>query len=363
MTGEAPHFQPPLPMLLLSSLVPSFSLFLSQIRIPPRPIHPRNNSPPLQLLAGEFDPKEGPKACPANCDRRIAYSKCPRSQGRRIHYPTGCTNCCTGYKGCYYFGEDGKFVCKGESPEPKICPAICDLTAAYMTCPSSGSIKIKFERNRDGVIGFVDSDFAGDHDKRSQCVIFLTKDQIFHERTKHIDVLYHFVRKIITRGDIVVTKISTHDNPADMITKTLPSAKFEHCLDLISVQNSESAKNASNQRSLDLWNRETKLESPELLPRLLKFALTVALQERVIRLGILLLHVDAKACSEENAENRICTNCCAGRKGCRYYSADGTFICNGESDPNNPKPCTLNCDPRIFYSKCLYEEPKSISAA
>ncbi|KAM3319380.1 hypothetical protein P3S67_006580 [Capsicum chacoense] len=97
------------------------------------------------VCEGEFDPKEGPKACPLNCDPNIAYSKCPRSTGRRIHYPTGCTNCCTGYKGCYYFGQNGKFVCEGESPEPKICPAICDLTAAYMTCPFSGSIKIKVD--------------------------------------------------------------------------------------------------------------------------------------------------------------------------------------------------------------------------
>ncbi|KAF3680927.1 hypothetical protein FXO38_02057 [Capsicum annuum] len=69
----------------------------------------------------------------------------------------------------------------------------------------------------------------------SQSAIFLTKDQLFHERIKHIDIRYHFVREIIGRGDIVVNKISTHDNPTDMMTKTLPSAKFEHCLDLVCV--------------------------------------------------------------------------------------------------------------------------------
>ncbi|KAG8485167.1 hypothetical protein CXB51_021347 [Gossypium anomalum] len=69
----------------------------------------------------------------------------------------------------------------------------------------------------------------------SQSAIFLTKDQMFHERTKHIDVRYHFVRDIITRGDIVLSKISTHENPADMMTKSLPITKFEHCLDLVGV--------------------------------------------------------------------------------------------------------------------------------
>jgi hypothetical protein len=70
----------------------------------------------------------------------------------------------------------------------------------------------------------------------SQSAIFLTKDQMFHERTKHIDVRYHFVREIIARGDIVVSKISTHDNPADMMTKSLPITKFEHCLDLVGIR-------------------------------------------------------------------------------------------------------------------------------
>lgn len=45
-------------------------------------------------------------------------------------------------------------------------------------------------------------------DNRS--IIFVAKNQMFHERTKHIDVLYHFVSYIITCGEIVESKISTH---------------------------------------------------------------------------------------------------------------------------------------------------------
>uniref|UniRef100_Q7M1P5 Trypsin inhibitor-1 n=2 Tax=Nicotiana TaxID=4085 RepID=Q7M1P5_TOBAC len=50
--------------------------------------------------------------------------------------------------------------------------------------------------------------------------------------------------------------------------------------------------------------------------------------------------------------DRICTNCCAGTKGCKYFSDDGTFVCEGESDPRNPKACPRNCDPRIAYGIC-----------
>ena len=40
---------------------------------------------------------------------------------------------------------------------------------------------------------------------------------MFHERKKHIDVRYHFVRDIID-----VSKVGTQDNPVDMMTKSLP---------------------------------------------------------------------------------------------------------------------------------------------
>ncbi|PHU15990.1 hypothetical protein BC332_17195 [Capsicum chinense] len=150
---------------------------------------------------------------------------------------------------------------------------------SYAISAAVDTWQILFGQNRNRVIEYVDSDFAGDHDKRrsltsyvftigedfkeaiwlkglfgelrkdlqittvfcdSQSAIFLLKDQMFHERTKNIDIRYHFVHEIIGRGDIVVWKISTHDNPTDMITKTLPSAEFEHCLDLrLSMKDAE----------------------------------------------------------------------------------------------------------------------------
>ena len=58
---------------------------------------------------------------------------------------------------------------------------------------------------------------------------------MFHERTHHIDVRYHFVREVIARGDIVVSKVGTQNNPADMMTKSLPIAKFMHCSNLVGL--------------------------------------------------------------------------------------------------------------------------------
>ncbi|KZV24450.1 Aspartyl-tRNA synthetase [Dorcoceras hygrometricum] len=69
----------------------------------------------------------------------------------------------------------------------------------------------------------------------SQSAVHLTKHQVFHERSKHIDVRLHFIRDILEKGEIQIKKIATADNPADMCTKVLPGNKFEHCLNLVSV--------------------------------------------------------------------------------------------------------------------------------
>ena len=69
----------------------------------------------------------------------------------------------------------------------------------------------------------------------SQSAIHLSKNSMFHERTKHIDVRLHFVRDIISSNVVKVEKISTLVNPADMLTKAIPVGKFEEALNLLNV--------------------------------------------------------------------------------------------------------------------------------
>jgi len=63
----------------------------------------------------------------------------------------------------------------------------------------------------------------------------LSKNQVFHERTKHIDVKQHFIREEILQGSTKVIKVSTDHNPSYMITKVLLGSKLFHCLDLIQL--------------------------------------------------------------------------------------------------------------------------------
>lgn len=51
---------------------------------------------------------------------------------------------------------------------------------------------------------------------------------------------YIFIMDEVTKGYVVVTKIYTHVIPADMLIKMIPTAKFEFCVNFISVRNGSS---------------------------------------------------------------------------------------------------------------------------
>ena len=59
----------------------------------------------------------------------------------------------------------------------------------------------------------------------------MSKNNAFHERTKHIDVKFYFIRDIIEAGEVEVEKIHTSRNPVDMLTKVILVHKFEAALD------------------------------------------------------------------------------------------------------------------------------------
>jgi hypothetical protein len=70
----------------------------------------------------------------------------------------------------------------------------------------------------------------------SQSAIYLTKDHMITEKSKHIDIRYHSVHDI-EKGLVKVCKISTHDNPTDMMMKHVLVAKFELCSSLDGITN------------------------------------------------------------------------------------------------------------------------------
>jgi hypothetical protein len=50
---------------------------------------------------------------------------------------------------------------------------------------------------------------------------YLSANPVFHARTKHIEVDYHFVREQVTRKQLNIRFISTKDQLADGFTKAM----------------------------------------------------------------------------------------------------------------------------------------------
>jgi hypothetical protein len=69
----------------------------------------------------------------------------------------------------------------------------------------------------------------------SQNVIYLAKNQVYHARTKYIDVRFHKIRELVTTGKLLLEKIHTSENAVDMLTKPVTADKFKHCWDLTNV--------------------------------------------------------------------------------------------------------------------------------
>ena len=63
-----------------------------------------------------------------------------------------------------------------------------------------------------------------------------SKEPRSHKRSKHIERKYHLIREIVHRGDVEVTKISTHDNLADPFTKALRIKVFEGHLEGLGIK-------------------------------------------------------------------------------------------------------------------------------
>jgi hypothetical protein len=64
----------------------------------------------------------------------------------------------------------------------------------------------------------------------------LIRNPVYHARTKHIDIQYHFVREHVLAGNLCYYFCATNDQVADILTKALPRGKFESfrmCLGII----------------------------------------------------------------------------------------------------------------------------------
>ena len=65
--------------------------------------------------------------------------------------------------------------------------------------------------------------------------IELMKNPVFHERSKHIDIRYHFIRECVEEGQIIVEHVDSKDQRVDILTKALAHVKHGEIRSMIGV--------------------------------------------------------------------------------------------------------------------------------
>jgi hypothetical protein len=117
------------------------------------------------------------------------------------------------------------------------CVALSTTEAEYMAATEACKELLWLKRFMQE-LGFMQQRYVVLCDNQS--TIHLAKNSMFHKRTKHIDVRYHWIRDAIEDKMFELDKVHTDDNGSDMLTKVLASEKLKICCSIAGMANSSS---------------------------------------------------------------------------------------------------------------------------
>ena len=73
----------------------------------------------------------------------------------------------------------------------------------------------------------------------NQSCVKLSKNPVFHDKSKHIEIKYHYIRDMVQRGAVKLQYVATDKQIADVLTKPLAIVKFEYFrknLDVLQIE-------------------------------------------------------------------------------------------------------------------------------
>jgi hypothetical protein len=69
----------------------------------------------------------------------------------------------------------------------------------------------------------------------NQSCIKMTENLVFHDRSKHIEICYHYICDMVQRGALKLQYVSTDEQVVDVLTKPLSRVKFEYFRDKLRI--------------------------------------------------------------------------------------------------------------------------------
>jgi hypothetical protein len=114
------------------------------------------------------------------------------------------------------------------------CVALSTTEAEYMACCSAAREAI-WLRGGLSELGFEQKLPTLIHEDNQGCIA-LVRNPVNHERTKHIDVRFHFIRDSVEKGLVIIRYCATKDMIADILTKPLHRPQHLLCFQGLGIK-------------------------------------------------------------------------------------------------------------------------------
>lgn len=71
----------------------------------------------------------------------------------------------------------------------------------------------------------------------NQSAIAMSKNPVFHGRSKHIELRHNYIRDMVLKKEIYLDFINTGEQPADVLTKPVSFEKLQKFKDAMMITN------------------------------------------------------------------------------------------------------------------------------
>ena len=65
---------------------------------------------------------------------------------------------------------------------------------------------------------------------------------MFHDKSKHIEIKFHYIRDMVRRGAVKLQYVATDEQIADVLTKPLARVKFQYFRERLGVIQNETPR-------------------------------------------------------------------------------------------------------------------------
>ena len=69
----------------------------------------------------------------------------------------------------------------------------------------------------------------------NQSCVKLSENPLFHDKSKHIEIKYRYIRDMVQIGEVKLQYVATDEHIADVLTKPLDRVKFEYFQEKLGV--------------------------------------------------------------------------------------------------------------------------------